>query len=69
MQSGLQAHKLTLDVKNKKQKKKNKKKYIYLLFLINVNWFIKFITGYKNDGHQIESVQRYRHLGIEKMTL
>ena len=55
----------------KKNKKKTTKKniYIYLLFLINVNWFIKFITGYKNDGHQIESVQRYRHLGIEKMTL
>ena len=55
----------------KKTKKKQQKKniYIYLLFLINVNWFIKFITGYKNDGHQIESVQRYRHLGIEKMTL
>ena len=57
-----------LKKKNKKKTTK-KKKYIYLLFLINVNWFIKFITGYKNDGHQIESVQRYRHLGIEKMTL
>ena len=66
MQSGLQANKLTLDVK---KKKKNIYIYIYLLFLIDVNWFTKFITGYKNDGHQIESVQRYRHLGIEKMTL
>ena len=57
-------------LKKKNKKKTTKKKiYIYLLFLINVNWFIKFITGYKNDGHQIESVQRYRHLGIEKMTL
>ena len=60
MQSGLQANKLTLNVKKKKK---------IPFFLINVNWFIKFITGYKNDGHQIESVQRYRHLGIEKMTL
>ena len=37
MQSGLQANKLTLNVKKKK----------ILLFLINVNWFITFITGYK----------------------
>ena len=62
MQSGLQANKLTLNLKKKQQQN-------ILLFLINVNRFIKFITGYKNDGHQIESVQSYRHLGIEKMTL